>query len=268
MEQIAGLLADHGLMLVFLNVFMTQIGVPVPAIPTLVVAGAYLGGGHLAAGPMLLTAVAGSLLGDLPWFFAGRRYGYRILNLLCRIAIEPASCIRRTENQLARWGAPSLMLAKFVPGFATVAPPLAGATQVPLHRFLGYSAVGAALWAGAAIALGAVFRTEVENVIGWIQMAGTRAALAVAVLLAAYVGFKWVQRLLFLRVLRMARVSAQELHGMIDGEAPPLVLDARSTSARRADPRRIPGAIAVDLDAPEVTIAAWPSDRDVVVYCT
>jgi len=268
MEQIASLLSEHGLALVFANVMLTQLGAPVPAVPMLVMAGAYAAQGNFTLSAALVIAVAASLLGDLPWYFAGRRYGYSILNFLCRVAVEPATCVQRTENKLARWGAPSLMIAKFVPGFATVAPPLAGATRLPLVAFLFYSAIGAALWAGAAIALGALFHAQVEQVVEWIEVAGLRAGLILAALLAAYVGVKWTQRVLFMRLLRMARVTAHELSGMMQGEMPPLILDARSAAARRADPRRIPGAIPVDFDTPELAMAAVPDDRDVVIYCS
>jgi len=268
MDEITHMLSQHGLALVFGNVLLTQLGVPVPAVPMLIVAGAYAQQGGFSIAAVLAVAVAASLLGDLPWYAAGRRYGYSVLALLCRMAVEPGICVQRTEDKLSRWGAPSLTIAKFVPGFATVAPPLAGATRMPVSSFLLYSAIGAALWAGVAVAAGALFRTEIEQVIGWIELAGMRAAVIVIALLAIYIAVKWSQRYLFMRVLRMARVTVHELHAMLRSDTPPLVLDARSHAARRADPRHIPGAIPVDLATPERAVAFVPPDRDVVVYCT
>lgn len=268
MEQITHLLSQHGLALVFGNVFLTQIGVPVPAVPMLIVAGAFAQQGDFNLAAALAAAVVASLLGDLPWYAAGRLYGYRVLAFLCRMAVEPGVCVQRTEDKLSRWGAPSLTIAKFVPGFATVAPPLAGATRMPLSYFLLYSAIGAALWAGTAIVVGALFRTQVEEVISWIEVAGMRAAAVLASLLAAYIAIKWAQRYRFMRALRMARVTAHELHAMMRSETPPLILDARSDAARRADPRHIPGAMPVDISMPELAVAAVPHGRDVVVYCT
>ena len=110
--------------------------------------------------------LAASLLGDLPWYFAGRRYGYRILRTLCRIAIEPDSCVNQTETIFERWGAPSLLVAKYVPGFATVAPPLAGAMGVSLPRFIVFSAAGALLWAIVPVVAGMVFSAQVEQALG------------------------------------------------------------------------------------------------------
>ena len=130
MHQMQSLLAEHGLLLVFGNVLLAQLGLPLPAVPMLIVAGAFAASGQLAPAAILGVTLAASLLGDLPWFLAGRRFGYRVLRTLCRIAIEPDGCVKQTETIFERWGAPSLLVAKFVPGFATVAPPLAGAMGV------------------------------------------------------------------------------------------------------------------------------------------
>src|SRR4051812_14325917 len=120
MEALRQLLAQHGLTLVFLNVLAAQIGLPIPALPMLIVAGALLAEGTMHVLPLALTVIVASLLGDFPWYLAGRRYGYRILRTLCRISIEPDSCVKQTENIFSRWGAPSLLVAKYVPGFSTV----------------------------------------------------------------------------------------------------------------------------------------------------
>src|SRR5437868_11827717 len=121
MQEITGLLTQHGLAFVFINVFLVQAGAPVPAVPTLIVAGAFAMGGAMSLPSILGVAVIASLLGDLIWYLFGRLYGLRVLQLLCRVSISPDSCVRQTEDRFLRWGAPSLMVAKFVPGFATVA---------------------------------------------------------------------------------------------------------------------------------------------------
>jgi membrane protein DedA with SNARE-associated domain len=268
MQDIAGLLSDHGLLFVFANVFLTQAGVPMPAVPLMIVAGALAQEGHFGFAPLLAAAVVASLLGDLPWFYAGRRYGYRILRVLCRMAVEPSSCVQQTEDKLTRWGAPSLMVAKFIPGFATVAPPLAGATRLGLVQFLFFSAIGAGLWAGAAILAGALFHSQIEGVLAWLSIAGMQALLVLGALLLAYIGVKWIQRLLFIRFIRMVRIQPPELKTLMAGDPQPMILDARSAAARRADPRHIPGAIPVDLTSGEPVSARLEGDRDVVVYCS
>lgn len=268
MQEMSNLLARHGLALVFANVLLTQIGLPLPAVPVLVVAGAFVAQGEIGLAPLLLAAVAASLLGDTPWYFAGRRYGFRILRALCRIAIEPDSCVRRTENIFERWGAPSLLVAKFIPGFATVAPPLAGTLRLEFGRFVGYSAFGALLWAALPVAAGALFRSEVEWVLERLEAMGSGALWLIGAVILAYAGIKAVERYLLLRFLRMVRISVAELRQMMDGETKPVVLDARAAALRRLDPRRIPGAIAVDLEEPERYLSRVPPDREVVVYCS
>jgi membrane protein DedA with SNARE-associated domain len=267
MEEMTGLLAQHGLSLVFLNVLLTQSGVPLPAVPILVVAGAFVAQGQIALAPLLSASVVASLIGDTMWYYAGRRYGYRILRTLCRVTIEPDSCVRQTETTFERWGAPSLMLAKYVPGFSTAAPPLAGTMRLGLPAFLAYSSVAALLWAGLPIALGAFFHTEVESALEWLESMGTGAAVVIAVVTLIYVGVKLLQRYLLIRFLRMVRISVHEVRDLLRGGEKPLILDVRSASARRLDPRRLPGAVAVDIEVPQLALVAAPPGRDIIVYC-
>ncbi|HSN38739.1 MAG TPA: VTT domain-containing protein [Burkholderiales bacterium] len=268
MTEITDLLARYGLALVFVNVFLAQIGMPLPAVPLLVVAGAFVAQGQLALAPLIAVTIAASLLGDTPWYVAGRRFGYRILHTLCRVAIEPDSCVKQTENIFERWGVPSLMVAKFIPGFSTVAPPLAGTMKLGFGRFLFFSAVSALLWAGVSIMAGAFFKVEVEWVLGRLDDMGSGALLVIAAVILFYAGIKAVERYLLIRFLRMVRISVEELHDLVAAGAQPVILDARSAMARRQDPRHIPGAIAVDIAAPEAHLGAVPPDREVVVYCS
>src|SRR5260221_8110374 len=127
MQQLIDLITQYGIAVVFVNVLLAQVGLPVPAVPTLIIAGAAASGGRLSFAALLAVAIAGSLLGDILWYAAGRRFGYRVLRTLCSISISPDSCVRQTESIFERWGVRSLVAAKFVPGFNTIAPPLAGA---------------------------------------------------------------------------------------------------------------------------------------------
>jgi membrane protein DedA with SNARE-associated domain len=253
---------------VFVNVLLTQSGVPVPSMPMLIVAGAFVAQGQMSLAALVAATVAASLIGDTAWYFAGRRYGYRILHTLCRVAIEPDSCVKQTESIFERWGAPSLMIAKYVPGFSTVAPPLAGTMRLGFLPFLAYSAVAALLWAALPIALGAVFSSQVELALEKLAAMGTGAAVAIAAIVLLYVLAKTLERFLLIRFLRMVRISVPELRGIMSEAAGPVILDVRSPTARRLDPRRIPGAVAVDIDEPQVAVVTVPPDRDVVVYCS
>jgi membrane protein DedA with SNARE-associated domain len=268
LEALRQLLAQHGLTLVFLNVLAAQIGLPIPALPMLIVAGALLAEGTIQLLPLAITVVVASLLGDLPWYFAGKRYGYRVLRTLCRISIEPDSCVKQTENIFARYGPPSLLVAKYIPGFSTVAPPLAGTMNVAISRFLAYSALAAALWAATPVILGFFFRREVDWALGRMEDMGFGALVVFGTFLACYAVVKIAQRYLLIRFLRMIRISVVDLRTMIQSGAPPIILDVRSSLAREAEPRRIPGAIVVDLDSIESVVGEVPSDQDVVVYCS
>src|SRR6185503_10539221 len=172
---------------VFWNVLLAQLGLPIPAMPMLVLAGALVAEGSLHVVPLAIVVVVASLLGDVPWYLAGKRYGYRVLRTLCRISIEPDSCVKQTENIFTRWGPPSLVLAKYIPGFATMAPPLAGTMRLDFAPFVAYSAGAVVLWAAAPATAGFFFSREVEWVIERASAMGAGALLILALVIAAYI---------------------------------------------------------------------------------
>lgn len=267
-EQLTILLTQYGLVLVFANVFLVQAGVPVPAVPTLIVAGALAASTGPALPGILAVAVIGSLLGDAIWYAAGRVYGMRVLQLLCRISISPDSCVRETETRFTRWGAVSLLVAKFIPGFATVAPPLAGAMRISCPSFLGYSALGAALWAGAATLAGRLFYRQIDWLLTQLASMGVYAGVLLGVALALFIGHKWYERRRFFKVLRMARISVDELYELMEQGVGPIVVDVRSVSARQLDPRTVAGAIALDMHNLDSELERVPPDREIILYCT
>lgn len=268
MDALTSLLAEHGLSLVFTNVLLAQLGLPLPALPILIVAGALVADGTLSVLPLALAVITASLLGDTPWYLAGRRYGYRVLRTLCRISMEPDSCVKQTENIFSRFGPPSLLVAKYIPGFSTVAPPLAGTMGLGFARFLGYSAGAAVLWASVPLAGGYFFRAEVEWLLAWLESMGTGAVAILLALILTYLGAKALERHLLIRFLRMVRISAGDLRSMIDEGQQPVILDVRSAIAREAEPRIIRGAVLVELAAVANVLHQIPEDRDVVVYCS
>jgi membrane protein DedA with SNARE-associated domain len=267
MEQITALLAQYGLAFVFFNMFLEQAGAPVPAVPTLLIAGAMTASGETSLSAIVVAAVLGSLLGDLIWYVAGRIYGFRVLQLLCRISISPDSCVRQTETRFTRWGAPSLILAKFVPGFSTVAPPVAGALKLGIGPFLAYSVIGAALYAAATAAVGLFFYREIDWLLGRLEAMGIYAIIIIVLALAVFIAWKWWDRKRFFKALRMARMAAPELRALMQSGGAPLVVDVRSAGARSLDPRRIPGALAVDLENIDQHLSGLPPDRDIILYC-
>jgi len=260
--------ARFGVPLVFANVLLEQLGLPIPALPTLIVAGALAAQGSLSGPQVVLVAVAASLIADLVWYELGRRQGYRVLKTLCRVSLSPDSCVQQTESFFGRYGLASLLFAKFIPGFSTVAPPLAGATRARRVSFLAWDAGGALLWAGSGFVLGALFHRAIDRVLEVLASLGGGAIVLLAVGLVLFVAWKFSQRRRFYRVLRMARISPEELHGLIDRGEAPVVVDARSPAARRADPRRIPGARPLELSQIESALAGLPRDREIILYCT
>jgi membrane protein DedA with SNARE-associated domain len=262
MVRLFELVIRHGVPLVFFNVLLEQLGVPVPAVPTLIVAGALSREGRISSTHVLIASVLASLIADWIWFMLGRRYGYRILKTLCRISLSPDSCVRDTESKFERWGLKSLLFAKFVPGFSTVAPPLAGAAKHSTIAFLIYDAIGAAVWVGSAVAVGRAFHHAIGRVIESLENLGGWAVAIVAVIIAIFIFFKWAQRQNFYKQLRMARVSVHELKELMDRGVQPLIVDARSDGARNRDPSRIPTAVILE------GFDSLGSGREIVVYCT
>jgi membrane protein DedA with SNARE-associated domain/rhodanese-related sulfurtransferase len=260
--------SQFGLILVFGNVLLDQLGLPIPAIPTLVVAGAVAAAHHWWGGEVFLGAVAMCVLADFAWYVAGRVYGNRVMKMLCWISLTPDYCVSETQLRFERWGTNAIIIAKFVPGFAIIAPPLAGALRMRWPRFLGFSAIGAALWVGCFLGIGMLMRAQIDRLLPLAQQFGATLAAALLMLLAGYVAFKWWERRRFYSALRMARISVAELRGLMDAGATPLIVDVRSPGATLLEAQRIPGALHVPLDQMGRHIQDLPRDRELVLYCT
>ena len=268
MQRLVALIVHYGTPLVWLNVFLEQIGLPIPAVPTLVLAGALSRDGKMSSTAIVAGSIAASLIADYIWFLLGRRLGYRVLRTMCRISLSPDSCVRDTEAKFERWGMPSLLVAKFIPGFSTVAPPLAGATKRGTLEFVVYDAIGATLWAGAAVAGGRAFHRAVDRVLIALERLGYWAVVLIASILVIVVTIKWWQRRQFMQKLRLARISPKELYDLIQDEKAPLIIDVRTGAARRRDPRRIPRALVIPGDEIAAHLGDLDRDREIILYCT
>jgi membrane protein DedA with SNARE-associated domain len=261
-------LLHHPYAVLFAVVLAEQLGLPVPAMPFLLGAGALWGMDMVSPGLALGLALIASLVADFVWYEAGRRRGGSILNLLCRISIEPDSCVRRTEDVFARYGARTLLVAKFVPGLGTVAPPLAGVIGMGLPRFLLWDAAGAVLWAGGYMAVGYVFKDQIEGAVEMAAGLGGRLTAIVALAFAGWLAWKWRERRQFIRNLRMARITVDELKTRLDAGESILVVDLRAALERATSPETIPGALRVDAAELETRHHEIPRDRDIVLFCT
>jgi membrane protein DedA with SNARE-associated domain len=261
-------LTEYRYVLLFGAVLAEQMGLPFPAAPLLLTAGALTTMGRLDLGASLLLSTLACLIADLVWFEAGRRRGSSILGWLCRLSIEPDSCVRRTEDIFERHGARTLLFAKFIPGLSTVAPPLAGITGMSLARFAAWDAVGSMLWAGSYLLLGVVFDKQLEAVARGIQTLGGNLVTVVVIVVGGWIAIKWLQRYLFLVRLRVSRITPDELRARLDGNEPPFVVDLRHKREYEHDPVTVPGAVRMTTDELETRHAEIPRDRDVVLYCT
>jgi membrane protein DedA with SNARE-associated domain/rhodanese-related sulfurtransferase len=266
MEQIIVWLEQYGLAAVFLNVGLEQLGLPIPAYPVLILTGALSFNGQYSAAGLILTAVLACLAADSVWYWAGHRYGSRVLKTLCRISLSPDSCVRQTESIFTRWGVKSLILAKFIPGFASLATALAGRTGIPFGRFLVFDALGALLYAGAGVGIGMIFHDAVADVLAIFEQMGRIGLMVLLAAFALFLAHKWWQRQRFYRQLRMARISPQELLQLTQQNKPAVILDVR-TELARAGGGIIPGALVwSDLDRTRASLDV-PHDVAVVVYC-
>jgi membrane protein DedA with SNARE-associated domain len=254
MQTLVTLLEQYGLWLVFANVLALQCGLPVPAYPTLVVVGALTGRGDVTVAQVIAVATVASLIADFAWYFAGARHGRRVLRLMCRLSLSPDSCVRQTENIYERWGAPSLVVAKFVPGFAAVATSMAGMVRTSLWSFALFDTIGAILWSGVAVALGWAFRDAVNDVLAVFAAAGHWGLIALITALALFIAVKALQRYQLIRSLRMSRVSVDELNDLLAEGVPPLIVDVRSLASQKRG--RIPGAVWIDSHAFDESLRA------------
>ena len=261
-------LLRHGYAVLFVIVMLEQAGLPLPAPPVLLATGALVATGHFEMWAALLVVVAACLVPDLAWFRLGRRHGTRILALLCRISLEPDSCVRRTETVLAASGARGLLVAKFLPGLSTVAPPVAGMMRMRLSRFLLWDVAGALLWGGAYFALGYAFSSQLETVAAGVAALGGRLVALLAAALTLYVLWKYAQRRRFIREIAVARITPEELRRRLDAGEDVTVVDLRHSVEFEGEPATVPGAIHVLPDELEARHHEIPRDREVVLYCT
>jgi membrane protein DedA with SNARE-associated domain/rhodanese-related sulfurtransferase len=262
------LVARWGLPLVLAAVILEQGGLPLPAAPLLVVAGALAGAGPLRAEQLLGIAVFGCLLADHVWFVIGRAHGRSVLGAVCRLSLSPDTCVRQTDDLIKRHGAPLLLVAKFIPGVSAVAIPTAAAMGMRYRRFLPFDVAGSLLWAGVYLGAGMIFSREVNRVLDSMSVIGAWALVIFAGLIVAYVLAKLLRRRGLRRLHKLVRISPEEAVHLLARESDVLIVDARSSLARENDPRALPRSILAG-DGP--LVEALPADArngTVITFCT
>jgi membrane protein DedA with SNARE-associated domain/rhodanese-related sulfurtransferase len=255
-------LVQHGALILFAIVFAEQVGLPVPAIPLLIAAGAVVGTGQMSLWSVVGASLIAALLGDLVWYLLGRLRGRQVLGLLCRIALEPDACVRRTEDFFARHGARSLIVAKFFPGLSTIAPPMAGIVGMSVPLFLIYDGVGTLLWAGVGIAAGYVFSDQIEEAAAYAVQIGPTFGFTVIGSLVAYVVYKALYRRRLFR--QIPRITVVELLEMLAAGKEPVIVDLRQLGDEGLG---IPGAVRMTVDELRRRYQELPRDRDIILYC-
>ena len=268
MPALVEFIAKHGYALVFVWLLVEQIGIPVPAAPLLLTAGAVAGDGILNVYGLLAAALCGSLASDFGWYEVGRRQGMRVLKKLCRVSLEPDSCVKKTQNIFIKYGAKSLLVAKFIPGFNTISTPLAGAAKVSLPRFLLFTGGGAVLYVGVWLLIGFLGHKQFTLIAHRAESTGRWFGICFGLLIFGWIAYKYYHRRRFFRELRVARISPRELWVQIQSGDNPVVLDLRSEFEYDSLPLKVPGAIRLipeDLDDKHPHV---PRDRWIILYCS
>lgn len=261
-------LLQHGYLLLLSAVMVEQLGIPVPAAPLLLAMGALAGYGYFSLTTALLLSSLAALAADLVWFELGRRRGESILGLLCKVSLEPDSCVRLTHNAFDRYGPASLLFCKFVPGLSTVAPPMAGSSGMSVARFASLDLAGSGLWAGAFLATGWFFRRETERALEVLSQLGMWFFVALFVPLLLWVGWKYAQRRSWFTRDTVPRLRPEELRDMLASGEPPTVIDLRSKRVVERGRVKIPGAFVLEVEELDVHLRKLPSGSHLVFYCT
>ena len=259
--------APFGLSVVFLNVLLEQLGLPVPAIPTLIVAGALAADGQLPGAGVCALAVGACLIGDSAWYLAGRLYGVRVMKFLCRISLTPDICVSQTQTSFERWGANALRRRQVRPGPVDDRTTACRGDAHELRALCGLQRRGRLLVGRDSAARGSFAQAADHAAAAAPGGRRRRGARDSAVLLGAYVAFKWWERRRFYAALDMARISVDELHAQMSGGAAPVIVDVRSPTAQGLELRRIPGALHVPVHEVELHMGELPRDREIILYC-
>jgi membrane protein DedA with SNARE-associated domain len=267
MNEAISFLIRHGYPVIFFWIFAEKVGLPLPTAPVLVAAGVLAGDGRLHLEVAFLLTLLAALLGDQIWYQIGRFRGGKVLAFLCRVSLDPDSCVRQAKDFFAHHGTRSLLVAKFVPGLNITASPLAGMFRMPLPRFLLFDGLGIILWAGFYTGLGVLFSHRIERLFSQGSGSGAWVSFAAPALLGGYIVWKYFRRRRFLKQLFVTRISPEELKEKIDAGEEVLILDVRHILEFEALPQIIAGAFHLPIEEIGKTVFQIPGDREVVLCC-
>jgi membrane protein DedA with SNARE-associated domain/rhodanese-related sulfurtransferase len=261
------LLVEHGYVVLFVYVLVSQLGAPLPSGPLIMAAGALSATGRIGFGATLAIVVAASLCADTFWYQLGRARGGRVVRFLCRVSLEPEACVRRTRDSFGRYGAPFLLVAKFVPGVGLMAAPVAGQANMRYGLFLALGSAGALLWASTYAAIGRFLGEWIERNAELLQAAARFGLVALLCAAAAVLVWRLLRRRAFRRLLATDRITPVELKGRMDRGETFYVVDLRHPTALGNERHSLPGAVQLRPDDVIAHTADIPKDREIVLFC-
>jgi membrane protein DedA with SNARE-associated domain/rhodanese-related sulfurtransferase len=256
---------------VFLAVLANQIGLPIPSVAFLMIAGALSAHGAMSTSIIVFLGVLGCLSGDAVWFCLGRRWGSKAMRLLCRFTTDPRRSSRNATAKFRRFGLPVLCVAKFLPGVDAFIPPLAGAEGVSAPAFFALDTVGSFTWSVAYVGLGYLFSNEVDVVVRWSQYFGTALGAAIGIPVVLYAGWRGLTLARMVHQLRVRHISPRMLTRKLQSSSKVAVLDLMSfeDETESQSLEAIPGAFRVDpsllYESPSITV---PDDVKIILYCS
>jgi membrane protein DedA with SNARE-associated domain/rhodanese-related sulfurtransferase len=262
----------HAYAVLFLWVLVEQLGMPVPSIPLLLTAGTLSATHRVSEISALGAVLAACLFSDSAWYLLGRRFGARVVRLLCKVSLEAATCVARTEDYFGRRGPVTLLFAKFIPGLSTVAAPIAGQTGMPYSRFVLYDLSGSVLWSMTFLLAGRFFGDIAKRSQAFFGLLSHFAAALFVVMVAGFFIWRVVKRHRFLAQVLELRIEPSDVKAMIEGapsqNAMPYIVDLRHPLDYLPDPRVLPGAVRIGPSEIASHADLIPRDRDVILYCT
>jgi len=266
-QYFIGILLRYGYAVLFLAVLGQQCGVPIPADPFMVGMGSLAGDGHYSFTAAIGIAWVAALTGDLVWFRIGQVWGRKALRFLCRISIEPDSCVAGAHSRFTRNGPRSLLISKFVPGLSAVATPVSGMIRMPIRQFLLWDGLGALLWVSTYLTLGYLFRRKIEALAQFFENATHSFVIVLVSSAVLYLALKLYRRRRFIRKVKRVIVTPREVLRQIEEGDDPLIIDLRGPAEVESEPVTLPHALLRPPEELLLRYAELPLDRDIILYC-
>ena len=269
MPQLLTSISHHGYLLVFLIVFAEAAGLPVPAAIALIAGGAAAAAHILNPALVLACAIAAMMLGDTLLFILGRYTGWALLGFLCRLSLNPETCILRSAESFYKRGRITLVFAKFIPGINTMAPPLAGSMKMKPAQFLRLDCAGTCLYVLAYAGVGFLFRDFVAKITHGLQSAGHVVSEVVLVAIVAFIVYRIVQYHRHRISDVVPRIQVEDLANLLlTAEKEIVLVDVRSHGYYDPGAARIAGSIRLEPNQLSEELKTLPKDKDIYVYCT